>query len=93
MAGVKEFEAWDETYKHRNHNKKDRQVLMVHEVAEKGDNITEPEPWTWVRAQGKGRVFYTASGHDERGVEAVGFPPVAEGGDPVVGGRCEEAVV
>jgi putative membrane-bound dehydrogenase-like protein len=24
------------------------------------------EPWTWVREQGKGRVFYTASGHDER---------------------------
>ena len=66
MAGVKEFEAWDETYKHRNHNKKDRQVLMVREVAEKGDNITELEPWTWVRTQGKGRVFYTASGHDER---------------------------
>ena len=36
MAGVKEFEAWDETYKHRNHNKKDRQVLMVREVAGKG---------------------------------------------------------
>ncbi len=24
------------------------------------------EPWTWVRKQGKGRVYYTASGHDER---------------------------
>ena len=24
------------------------------------------EPWTWVRTHGKGRVFYTASGHDER---------------------------
>jgi len=24
------------------------------------------EPWTWVRQQGKGRVFYTAHGHDER---------------------------
>ena len=24
------------------------------------------EPWTWVREQGKGRVFYTAYGHDER---------------------------
>ena len=66
MEGVKEFEAWDETYKHKNHNEKDRQVLMVREVAGKDDNITEPEPWTWVRTQGKGRVFYTASGHDER---------------------------
>ena len=24
------------------------------------------EPYTWVRTQGKGRVFYTAYGHDER---------------------------
>src|SRR5690606_32281013 len=24
------------------------------------------EPYTWVREQGKGRVFYTAYGHDER---------------------------
>jgi putative membrane-bound dehydrogenase-like protein len=66
MSGVKEFEAWDETYKHRNHNEKDRTVLMVREVAGESDNITEPEPWTWVRTQGEGRVFYTASGHDER---------------------------
>src|SRR5690625_7512437 len=26
----------------------------------------EDEPWTWVREQGKGRVFYTAYGHDQR---------------------------
>ena len=44
MKGVKEFEAWDETYKHKNHNEKDRQVLMVREVEGKDDNITEPEP-------------------------------------------------
>ncbi len=24
------------------------------------------EPWTWVRTHGKGKVFYTAYGHDER---------------------------
>ena len=66
MAGVEAFEAWDETYKHKNHNEIDRTVLMVREIAGKDDNITEPEPWTWVRTQGKGRVFYTASGHDER---------------------------
>src|SRR5690606_39902159 len=28
--------------------------------------LREDEPWTWVREQGKGRVFYTAYGHDER---------------------------
>ena len=38
---------------------------MVRE-AMPGDPHTKPEPWTWVRTQGKGRVFYTASGHDQR---------------------------
>ncbi len=59
MTGVQEFEAWDETYKHHRLSD-DRHVLMVRE--EEGKR----EPWTWVRTQGKGRVFYTASGHDER---------------------------
>ena len=66
IKNVPEFEAWDETYVHKNHNPNGRTVLQVREVAEADDNITEPEPWTWVREQGKGRVFYTASGHDER---------------------------
>lgn len=65
IVDVPGFEAWDETYKHTNHNPEGRTVLQVREVAE-NDNITEPEPWTWIRKQGKGRVFYTASGHDER---------------------------
>ncbi|MGE4550540.1 MAG: PVC-type heme-binding CxxCH protein, partial [Opitutales bacterium] len=65
MAGVKEFDAWDETYFHNNHNEKNRTVLMARD-AMKGDPHTKPEPWTWVRTEGKGRVFYTASGHDER---------------------------
>ena len=59
MRGVKSFESWDETYTH-NELTDDRQVLMVrpHEGGY--------EPWTWVRQQGKGRVYYTASGHDEK---------------------------
>ena len=65
IKNVPEFEAWDETYVHSRHNPKDRTILQVREVAQ-DDNITEAEPWTWVRTQGKGRVFYTASGHDER---------------------------
>jgi len=65
IRNVPEFEAWDETYVHKNHNPGGRTILQVREVAS-DDNITEPEPWTWVREQGKGRVFYTASGHDER---------------------------
>ena len=65
VKSVPEFEAWDETYVHKNHNEEGRTVLQIREVAE-NDNITKPEPWTWVRDQAKGRVFYTASGHDER---------------------------
>ena len=66
IKDVPALEAWDETYVHVNHNLKDRVVLQVREVAGPDDNITEPEPWTWIRTQGAGRVFYTASGHDHR---------------------------
>jgi type 1 glutamine amidotransferase len=59
MAGITPFQAWDETYVHTKHNP-DRTVLM-----ERVDAAGR-EPWTWVRTHGKGRVFYTASGHDER---------------------------
>ena len=65
IAGVPKLEAWDETYFHNDHNDTDRTVLQVREGPE-GDPQPGPEPWTWVRTQGKGRVFYTASGHDER---------------------------
>lgn len=64
MSEVKEFNAWDETYVHSDHGD-DRTILMVRKP-EGNDNITQPEPWTWTREQGKGRVFYTASGHDQR---------------------------
>lgn len=59
MRGVKSFESWDETYTH-NELSDDRRVLMVRQ------HEGGYEPWTWVREQGKGRVYYTASGHDER---------------------------
>ena len=55
MTGYQGFECWDETYVHQKHNE-DRTVLQMR----------EDEPWTWVRNHGKGRIFYTASGHDQR---------------------------
>jgi len=55
MKGYDGFEAWDETYVHDTLG--DDRVLL-----EKRDQ----EPWSWVREQGKGRVFYTAAGHDNR---------------------------
>ena len=60
IQGVKAFKTWDETYVHARHNPVDRTVLM-----ERADEQGR-EPYTWVRTQGKGRVFYTAYGHDER---------------------------
>lgn len=58
MQGVEEFETWDETYVHSQLNP-DMHVLM--ERVE-GDHR---EPYTWTREEGKGRVFYTAYGHNE----------------------------
>jgi putative membrane-bound dehydrogenase-like protein len=59
MRGVPEIKAWDETYLHTKVNP-DMTVLAVRR--ENGHD----EPWTWVRTYGKGRVFYTASGHGPR---------------------------
>jgi putative membrane-bound dehydrogenase-like protein len=55
MKGYTGFSAWDESYVHDGHGD-DRTVLQTR----------DGEPWTWVRTQGKGFVFYTASGHDHR---------------------------
>ena len=60
LQGVSEYETWDETYVHSDVNEQGR-TLLAERV--EGDHH---EPWTWVREQGKGRIFYTASGHDER---------------------------
>ncbi|GIT05161.1 MAG: hypothetical protein CM1200mP29_05720 [Verrucomicrobiota bacterium] len=79
LKDVKEFTAWDETYFHANHNPKNRTVLMVRD-AMKGDPHTKPEPWTWVRTQGKGRIFYTASGHDQRVWNNDGFHQLLKSG-------------
>ena len=55
MRGYGGFKAWDETYVH-DQLTDDRVIL----------ERREQEPWTWVREQGEGRVFYTAAGHDNR---------------------------
>ena len=59
LDGIQPFQVWDETYVHTKINP-DKTVLM-----ERVDDSGR-EPWTWVREQKKGRVFYTAYGHDER---------------------------
>jgi len=72
MKGFGGFESWDETYIHHLHNNKNR-VVLSYRVDENGR-----EPWTWVRTQGKGRVFYTAWGHDHRTWGNPGFQNLIE---------------
>ena len=69
MKGFEGFESWDETYVHKKHNK-NRTVL----------SYRDKEPWTWVRTHGKGRVFYTAWGHDHRTWANPGFHDLVERG-------------
>jgi putative membrane-bound dehydrogenase-like protein len=75
MKGFDSFESWDETYTHHKHNTKDRTVLEV-----RTDRGGVDEPWTWVRTHGKGRVFYTAWGHDHRTWSHPGFHALVERG-------------
>ncbi len=76
LEGFEGFETWDETYVHHLHNEENRTVLAYR--FEKGQ--ADPEPWTWVRTQGKGRVFYTAWGHDARTWTHPGFHNLVERG-------------
>ena len=62
LKGLEGFKAWDETYVHDQHGD-DREILQMR----------EDEPWTWTRAQGKGRVFYTAAGHDHQVWDLMSF--------------------
>lgn len=73
MEGLTPIESWDETYVHHKHNP-DRIVL-----SERRDSKGE-EPYTWVREHGKGRVFYTAWGHDQRTWSNPGFHALVENG-------------
>lgn len=83
MRGVHSFQSWDETYVH-NELSDDRVVLMVR------PHDGQFEPWTWVRRQGKGRVFYTASGHDERTWNQPGFHELLAGGIRWAAGRATD---
>ncbi|HEX4132160.1 MAG TPA: PVC-type heme-binding CxxCH protein [Pirellulales bacterium] len=74
MKGFSGFESWDETYVHDKHNTANRTVLEIRE------DSAGFEPWTWVRTEGKGRVFYTAWGHDARTWGHPGFQNLVERG-------------
>ena len=72
VQGVQPFATWDETVTFTKQNATDRTVLM-----ERVDG-TGRTPWTWVRNQGKGRVFYTAYGHDQRTWNNPAFQTLVE---------------
>src|SRR5690554_2441537 len=73
MQELEEFSTWDETYVH-DHLAKDITVLMERVAGE------HREPWTWVKTHGKGKVFYTAYGHDERTWSHPGFQKLIKEG-------------
>src|SRR5690606_37269509 len=74
MEGVTSFETeWDETYVH------DKIADDIVVLMERVDS-THREPYTWVKEQGKGRVFYTAFGHDERTFRNPGFLQLVKSG-------------
>ncbi len=66
VKSLNEFSTWDETY---IHDKLGDDITVLMERVEEDHH----EPWTWVKEHGKGRVFYTAYGHDERTWGNPGF--------------------
>jgi uncharacterized protein len=68
MKDLAAFTVFDETYLHSK-LESDNNILATREI--KSDQFkdkpnTKTEPYTWTRTHGKGKVFYTALGHDER---------------------------
>jgi putative membrane-bound dehydrogenase-like protein len=93
--GLKEIETWDETYIHKNINP-DIQILMERvEGAQRDPNTKKQsyrypegssvenghrEPYAWTREEGKGRVFYTAYGHNDSTWQNPEFLKLMENG-------------
>ena len=85
MQGLLSFETDDETYVH-NELGNDLRVLMTRPEA------GGYEPYTWVRREGKGRVFYTALGHDHRTWRRAEFQRLIERGLRWASGRIADDV-
>ena len=74
VQGVKPFASWDESVAYTGQGAADRTVLI-----ERVDGGTRT-PYAWARTHGKGRVFYTAYGHDQRTWNNPGFHALIEKG-------------
>lgn len=87
IMGLQPFKAYDETYLHEK-LQPDNNVLATREIkADQAKDIAasdhptaKTEPYTWTRTHGKGRIFYTAYGHDERTWSQPGFQDLLEKG-------------
>ena len=73
LKGVNNFTTKDESY---IHDKISKNIEVLMERAE-GEH---QEPYTWIRPYGKGRVFYTAYGHDENTFNNPNFLKLVENG-------------
>lgn len=88
MQELTAIESWDETYVHTKHNTNrivlaERRYAGTNSMAANLGNADVQggaEPYTWVREHGKGRVFYTAWGHDQRTWTNVNFQTLVERG-------------
>ncbi len=82
IAGVKPFKTVDETYLHKLLQPDN--IVLTERIVQQDQEKDKPgranEPYTWVRTHGKGRVFYTAYGHDERTWSVPGFHDLIEKG-------------
>lgn len=87
MKGVTAIESWDESYVHTKHNT--NRLVLAERRDDKGN-----EPYTWVREAGKGRVFYTAWGHDQRTWSNPQFVALIDNGIrwAVAGGKQDSSV-
>jgi putative membrane-bound dehydrogenase-like protein len=91
MRGFGGFESWDETYIHHRHHLQDRIVLEERRQGPQARGVAA-EPWTWVRTHGRGRVFYTAWGHDMNTWRQEGFQNLVARGSLWACGRDASGV-
>jgi putative membrane-bound dehydrogenase-like protein len=75
LKGYQEIKTVDETYLHSQLQADN--VVIQSRIIGKEQSKDKPgqslEPYTWVRNYGKGNVFYTAYGHDERTWDTEAF--------------------
>lgn len=82
IAGTTAFKTLDETYLHTK-LQPDNEILterIIQPDQAKDRPDQAKEPYTWVRRHGKGKIFYTAYGHDERTWSHAGFHDLLEKG-------------